>query len=100
MTGRSGLWRAISGRLRGHDLALQLTRLIGQFGVAGLHQEGVKTAMLLDRPHGAGRQPKADTAAENLALHRRVLKVRKKRRRVLLFAWLTLLPDITVLPVI
>jgi hypothetical protein len=81
------------------DLALQHARVLRQIGVAGLEQEGIETATMLDGTQGRGRNPQADRTTERVGDSVTLQRFGRNRVLVLMFEWLTRLPDWTALPV-
>ena len=93
--------RPLGGCLLGFgpkNSALQGLRLFRQAAVRRVQQERVQPAIVLDRADAIGRQAQPHRRSQHVRQQRRLLQVGRKRRRLLLLAWLTLLPASTPLP--
>ena len=88
-----------AGGLRLRDLALEFQRLGRQLGVGGLGEEGVEAAAVVDGAQRRRRDAEARVWPSVSLVSDTSFRFGRKRRLVLLLAWLTLLPTIGLLPV-
>ena len=77
-SGGLGLGRRLSFRLLFDDLALQRRGAVGELAVAGLQQEIVEPATMLDRAQGGGCDAQSHRAAEGVGDQGHPAQVRQK----------------------